>query len=448
MSASLAIDIGGSHGRAVLSVSDGRSERMTELDSFSTEPVMLGGKLCWNLDAMLKGIRNALEQAAGLVEKLDSVAVDTMGLAFGLLDKDGSLLCPPVYTRTAQDERIKNNIIAAFGRERLYSINGLEQQKLNSLYYLELIRREAPALLKKTAHFIMLPDLINYMLCGVIGSEYTIASSSALWNIGEQKWSEEIIDFLGMTPDAFAPAVNTPRTLARLSPKFASARALRDTLVLSIPAHDTAAAFYSLSGEDMRNFLISCGTWGMSGCILDRPILTPEALDSGFANEGAAGGKVKLLNNAPGMSLLSACMKQWRTEGYAYTWPDIYAAAQQARSTDACLPLYFPGFRTADNVPECIRSYCADNFMPVPSSHGETVRLLLQSFAKHYAHQRVMLERLSGLRFEKAVMVGGAVRSGLFRSICQDSLGISVSCGSAEASIHGNLKAQREALAR
>lgn len=442
MSTHLAIDIGGSHGRAVLGVFEEGAERFADVGQFSTDPVWIGGQLCWDLEGMLDGIRSAMAQAARRTDRVDTLAIDTMGLAFGLLDQSGRLAASPVYTRTAQDEAVKENIIRHFGREKLYAINGLEQQKLNSLYYLAKIKWETPELLARTAHILMLPALINYLLTGVMANEYTAATTSALWDIGNNCWSESILAYLGLSTHVPLPVLDSG-VLGRLVCPDALPPALRETVVVNIPSHDTAAAFFSLPEEDQDQLLISCGTWGMLGCLLDAPVLTPDALDAGFANEGAANGRIKFLNNAPNMSVLKGCVDHWNSTGLPMDWPAVYRSAEAAASVMAYLDLYHPSLRDSSDMPEAIQMYCHSTGQQIPSTPGEISAVVLRSIARHYGLQMKKLQTLTGRRFKRGVMVGGATRNSFFLRLCREELGMPVKPASSEASIIGNLKAQR-----
>lgn len=442
MSTHLAIDIGGSHGRGVLGIYDGTRSRAIDIGSFSTAPAWIHGQLSWDIDRMFSGICQVLKQAAEITARIDTIAIDTMGLSFALLDRSGKLLCPAVYTRTPQDEALKSEILSFFGREHLYSINGLEQQKLNSLYYLAKAKKEQPDLLRQTAHFLMLPDLFNYLLTGVMTNEYTIATTSGLWDISHSCWSPEILDFIGLESHMFSDIINCSEKIGKLRPELSSGKALRDTVVVSAAAHDTASAFFGLSEKNSEQLLISAGTWGMLGCILEKPILTVSALDSLFANEGAALNKIKFLNNAPNMSILNDCMSFWNAGGQICDWAFLFQQAEMSKDISSTIDLYNPDFRSSENVPEKIKLYCRNTGQAVPETIGEITSVVIASIASHYGKAFNALKRLTKRTFDCAILVGGSGRNKHFIRECQRELGIPIHVDSTEASVKGNLKAQ------
>ena len=102
----LAFDFGASTGRAVLgTLADGKLTRR-EVYRFDNTPVERDGTLYWDIDALLAGVREGMARA----ETFDSLAFDTWGVDFGLLDAEGRLLAPPVHYR---DRRTAANLHAA-----------------------------------------------------------------------------------------------------------------------------------------------------------------------------------------------------------------------------------------------------------------------------------------------------------------------------------------------
>lgn len=441
MSTHIAIDIGGSHGRGYLGVYGNHRLMTKPLGTFSTRPISADGCLCWNLASMIQGIRDILWEASLLSPSIDTIAIDTMGVAFVLLDKNNGLICPPVYTRVPQKSSVKEEIIRFFGAENLYAVTGLEQKKLNSLYYLACLKKSHPEYLAETAHFLMLPDYLNYLLTGVMKSEYTISTTSNLFDIQRGKWSRELLSYTGLSESAPAEPVQCCSQLGRLRPEFISSLPLARTMVVNAPAHDTAAAFFSLPALRGSQLLISSGTWGMVGCISDQPILTPQALKSGFANEGAAMGKIKFLNNTPNMSILEECMNTWKEEGLVYSWETLCEAARNS-DIRSIIDLQASDFLKQGAMPERIRSYCRESGQPVPYTPGETARVVFESIAQSYLGSYRDLVTLTKREFQSAVILGGASRNAFLVRLIQEALRIPVTTGSCEAAVMGNLFSQ------
>ena len=82
----LAFDLGASSGRAMLASLEGERLSLTEVHRFDNVPVQVDGTLYWDYPRLLQEIRTGLQKAREM-GAYESVAIDTWGVDFGLLDK-------------------------------------------------------------------------------------------------------------------------------------------------------------------------------------------------------------------------------------------------------------------------------------------------------------------------------------------------------------------------
>ncbi len=447
MSRHLAVDIGGSSARCSLAEFDGESLAISPLHTFPNRPIRLGDEWYWDARGLLGGIKQALAAArADFGPDIDSLAIDSMGNAFGLLDGKGEPLSPPSYTRLPQEERVKDILFDAVGRAETYRIVGLEQGKINSLYYLLRYRLEKPELLDRARHFLMLPDLLGYWLTGEIGCEYTIASTSYLVDAAGRDWSQPLIGRLGLNPAMF-PAIHPAGSpVGRLRPELAAELGLPNLRVVRAAAHDTSSAIVCLGDDTRRSAFISSGTWGMLGCKLPEPLLTAEAMRANFANEGAAFGRIKFVHNSPSMSILQACLEDWAASGPALSWHDLFELAERAPPFLARLDLDAPCLRGRSGMVGQIRRHCRETGQAEPDGPGEVARVVLESIAADYLRAMDALGGLVGGDFSGLTVVGGASKAGLLLQFIADALCRRVTLGPVESSTLGNVLMQLLAL--
>ncbi len=96
----LAFDLGASSGRAMLGRFDGQTIRLEELHRFSNDPVMLGETLYWDLPRLVHEIKQGLLLAKPHAP-ISSMAIDTWGVDFGLIDEHGICSTSRFITGTA-----------------------------------------------------------------------------------------------------------------------------------------------------------------------------------------------------------------------------------------------------------------------------------------------------------------------------------------------------------
>ena len=99
----LAFDFGASSGRAILGIFDGEKIELQEVHRFSNDPVKINGTVYWDVQRLFFEIKQGIlkaKEAGGF----DSIGIDTWGVDFGLLRKDGTLVENPVHYRDARND--------------------------------------------------------------------------------------------------------------------------------------------------------------------------------------------------------------------------------------------------------------------------------------------------------------------------------------------------------
>ena len=94
----LAIDFGASSGRAILGTFDGEKISLTEVHRFSNDPNYEDGELKWNAPKLFDEIKTGIKKAKEIAD-FDSIAIDTWGVDYGIIDKDGNLVANPYNYR-------------------------------------------------------------------------------------------------------------------------------------------------------------------------------------------------------------------------------------------------------------------------------------------------------------------------------------------------------------
>lgn len=106
-----AVDIGASSGRLILGWLEDGTLRLREVHRFQNRLVKTGGHLCWEIDRLFSEIVAGLKRCGELGMPPQSVGVDTWGVDYVLLDKDGGRIgdavayrdgAPPGWTRRSR----------------------------------------------------------------------------------------------------------------------------------------------------------------------------------------------------------------------------------------------------------------------------------------------------------------------------------------------------------
>ena len=143
-----------------------------------------------------------------------------------------------------------------------------------------------------------MPDLFNYFLTGEKKCEYTIASTSQMFDSKTHTWSEDMLKKLGIPTNLFADMVYPGEKVGVLKAELAEELGVEQIPVVAVASHDTGSAVASVPVTEGEDFIyISSGTWSLMGVELDNPMVTENALKYNFTNEGGVNKTIRFLKN-------------------------------------------------------------------------------------------------------------------------------------------------------
>jgi rhamnulokinase len=433
----LAFDLGAETGRAMLGRLRSGVLDLTEIRRFPNQPVSGHGSLRWNVRELWAEMQRSLDSLRDVA--LTSIGVDTWGVDYALLDARGELVENPYHYR---DVRTKGMMDAVFERvppETIYSITGIQFLPINTLYQLYAACRLTPATIQKAAALATIPDLLNYWLTGKLVSEYTNATTTQFVDAATRSWATGLLADLELPARLLTPIVE-PGT--KIGPLALEGNALTGTPVIAPACHDTGSAIAAVSLTRSSAFL-SSGTWSLLGAELPGPVITPQARDLNFTNEGGVCGTTRLLKNIAGLWLLQSCRSCWAAEGCTFTYEELLEAASgQEDAFRSLLDPDDPAFLNPDHMPSAIAAYCSRTGQPAPATAPEFTRAILESLAFKYRAVLESLEELTGNRYEEIRVIGGGSKNRLLNQLTADATGRRVIAGPAEATALGNIAMQ------
>jgi len=447
----LAFDLGAESGRAMLGQIENGRLSLRELHRFPNRMVPLHGHLYWDLLHLFAEIQHALHLAGREKIQLAGLGVDTWGVDFGLLDRDGHLLANPLTYRDHRTDGMIEKVLAKMPAAEIYRHTGIQFSPINTLYQLYALVDSASPLLDIAARLLFIPDLVNFMLTGRQVSEFTFATTSQLFNPQTRAWADPIFSRLGLPRHLMAAIVEPGTILAPLRGELTKASGLASAPVIAVGCHDTASAVAAVPAASENWAYLSSGTWSLLGVEALAPVINERSLQMNFTNEGGVrtdgvAGTIRLLKNIMGLWLLQECRRQWRREGREYDYAQLTALAESAASFRAFVNPDAPVFLNPDNMPQAITEFCRQTQQPLPHSDGEFVRCILESLALQYRRVLEMAEELQGKKTEVLHIVGGGSQNALLNQFTADAIGKPVLAGPVEATALGNIAVQAMAV--
>ena len=441
----LAFDLGASNGRAILGQFDGEKLTMRELHRFENNYIEMNGVFYWDLPYLYNQLKLGLlafKQAD--VGALDCFGIDTWGVDYGLLDKNGHLLSNPRAYRYAVDADMEH-VWQTMDFPALFARTGIATMNFNTVYQLARRRREGDAALENAETLLLMPDLLGYFLTGAIGSEYTNVTTSMLYNPTTKDWDWEIIRALGLPEKIFTKIDRAGTVRGTLRPELAAELGINPARFAAVGTHDTASAVAAIPGTGSFAFC-SSGTWSLFGVETDEPILSDAVRDANFSNEGTIQGGFRPLKNIMGLWLIQECRRDWQKAGQSLSWNDIVEEAKKAEPFRSIIDPDYGEFFAGGRMVEKIRSFCRETNQPIPESVGQIARCIYESLALKYRWALERLEEIKGRRIDQLNIVGGGCQNKLLNQFAADSIDRPVVTGPVEGAAIGNLLAQAMAL--
>lgn len=444
----LAVDLGASSGRVVAGLFDGKKLLLEDGHRFENGAVTINDRMHWDLLALWNHVKTGLRQAASAYgPRIKSVGVDTWGVDFGLVGRNDEILGNPYHYRDQRTRGMMAETFKTVPREEVFTETGLQFMEINTLYQIVSMARSNSPLLECAEHFLMIPDLMHWLLTGVKANEFTDASTTQFCNPHTRDWSRQMLAKLGVPTKIFGDIVHPGTKLGRLRSSVADEVNLPGVDVVLPGTHDTASAVMAVPAEGAVSnqpswCYISSGTWSLMGVETAQPIVNDLCAKFNFTNEGGIGNTTRVLKNIAGMWLVQECRRIWRQAGHDYGWEELVRRAEHEPPLVSLINPDDPSFAAPRDMPAAIREYCQKSRQAIPQNEGAVIRAALESLALRYRAVLGMLEQLTGSRIDTIHIVGGGTQNRLLCQMAADATNRRVVAGPVEATAIGNVMMQ------
>ena len=309
-----AVDLGAQSGRVAVGRFDGQRLEVEEVHRFPNVPVRIRGTLHWDVLRLYADTIDGL-RAAGRSGPVDSIAVDSWGVDFGLIDRAGRLVQNPVHYRDSRREAAVEAVFERVSPRELYERTAIQLLPINTVFELAAMVAEADPVLAAADRFLLIPDLFHYWLCGSRTTEFTNATTTQCFDASARAWANDLLERLDIPPRLF-PEVMAPATeLGRVAAEVAAETGLGGATVFAVATHDTGSAVAGTPLRGARSTFLSVGTWSLVGVESSAPVTGETAYEANVTNEGGVGGTFRVLRNVTGLWLLEECRRAWAAGG-------------------------------------------------------------------------------------------------------------------------------------
>jgi len=400
----ISIDIGAETGRVIV----GDVSKMETIYRFPNNFVRIKDSIFWDILGIFNEIKRGLKEAfKKYPNQIISIGIDTWGVDYVLLDNDGDILGNPYHYRDKRTDNIMDEAFKIIPKEEIFA-----ETK----------------------------------------NEYSIATTTQLYNPIERDWSTKIMNKLGLKREIFGEIIMPGAKIGKLLPAIAREIGADSRVVIIAPAcHDTGSAVAAVPvGDNINYAYISSGTWSLLGIETPEPIINQISFKYNFTNEGSADGGFRFLKNVTGFWIIQECKKFWDENVKSYSYDELtemalkYGPANFRIDPDDSRFLK-PGL-IDDNMPDRIKVYCQETGQTFPETPAEIVRGVIESLADKYTETIKMIEEITGKSIKEIYIIGGGSRNGLLCQLVASTMGLPVYAGPVEATAIGNLMIQAKSM--
>lgn len=424
----LAIDIGASSGRHILSHIENEKLVLEEIYRFDNNLTQSKDGLVWDIDSLFAEVLCGIKKCKEMGKIPKSIAIDTWGVDYVLLDENKKEIKPCYCYRDSRTNAVVDEVESLVPPARLYAKTGIQKQNFNTIYQLYADKKNGR--LQYAKYFLMMPEYLSFKLTGVCKNEYTNATTTGLVNANAKTWDSEIISVLSLPSELFG-ALNTPSSVVGdLSADVQKAVGF-NCAVLFAPSHDTASAVCACPMQD-DDLYISSGTWSLIGTEITQPILSDNARKLNFTNEGGMDYRFRFLKNYMGMWLFQNIR---RNLNKSMTYDEMMSLAKNC-SEYKYFDVNDSTLVAPKNMIDAIGKLIGSDDL------GLILNSAYHSLAKSYSEAVAEIEAVTGKRFNAIHIVGGGCQDKYLNALTRDYTGKSVTAGPIEATATGNIVSQ------
>lgn len=166
----VAVDLGASSGRVMLARYDSKHRTLTlrEIHRFVNCLQKTDGFDTWDIDSLEKDIRLGLKKVCNEGILIDSIGIDTWGVDYVLLDKQGQRVGLPVSYRDNRTTGIMPQALVQIGKSEIYRRSGIQFLPFNTIYQLFFAPVHASRVSSQSSVLI----LTNWVVVALVYSQF------------------------------------------------------------------------------------------------------------------------------------------------------------------------------------------------------------------------------------------------------------------------------------
>jgi gluconokinase len=210
-------------------------------------------------DGILRIIREARSKFNGQVS---AIGISSAMHSLMAIDGNQKPLTPLILWSDMRSAAQAKHLQATRLGTEIYQATGTPVHPMSPLCKLMWMREHEPELVSKTWKFVSIKEYLLLLMCGEFCVDYSVASSTGLFDVHQLKWSPKALDVAGIKADKLGECVSPYHNKLRMKSDVASVLGLSPDTPIVPGASDGCLAHYGSDAMSPGQISVTIGTSG------------------------------------------------------------------------------------------------------------------------------------------------------------------------------------------
>ncbi|ALC88797.1 gluconokinase [Bacillus sp. FJAT-18017] len=271
----IGLDIGTTSTKASLFTKDGSpvSSGAVEYPIIHPEPDWAEQDPDMIVEAVVESIRNVLNKSKIDTSELIAIGISAAMHSILAVDGDGEPLTNSIIWADNRSHFYAEKLRKDWNGEDVYKRTGTPIHPMSPLCKLLWMKYERPDLYLKASKWISIKEYVMWKLYGEYVVDYSIASTSGMFNLQKLDWDEEVLKLLELQKEKLSKPVPTTNVYRHMDWSFAAAMGIPADLPVIVGASDGVLANLGVGAIGEGEYAVTIGTSGAIRTVVKEPLL-------------------------------------------------------------------------------------------------------------------------------------------------------------------------------
>lgn len=381
-------------------------------------------------DAAIETLKTVTESSG--INPADIEALGISGQMHGLvmLDEECNVLRPSILWCDQRTNKECEQLTEALGRETLIKITANPALTGFTASKILWVKNNEPEIFEKCRHILLPKDYLRFRLTGDFATEVSDASGMQILNVPERRWSETMIEALGIKEEYLPKVYESPDVTGYINNDTSEKTGIPVSVKVVGGAGDNAAAAVGMGVVSEGKAFTTIGTSGVVFAHTDNPVIDPEGRVHTFCCAVPGAWHVMGVTQGAGLSL------QWFKNNFcaeesalaAKEGKDVYIITDSMASEIpvGCEKLLYLPYLMGERTPH-LDPDCRGVFFGLSAIHTKAhfIRAIMEGVTYSLYDCLLVLKNM-GICPDSMLLCGGGGKSNLWKSMLCDTFDMPV----------------------